>query len=88
MGNEKLFRNDDNYRYFLRKMKEYILPVAQLWTYFLMRNHFHLIVKIRAGNVIEEYFKLKKGKDYNPTTHPRFYYGTIYQLVKWLRKSV
>ncbi len=30
VGDELFFRNEENYRYFLRKMKEYILPVAQL----------------------------------------------------------
>ncbi len=66
VGNELLFRNEENYRYFLRKMKEYILPVAQIWTYSLMPNHFHLLVKIRDDSEIEAYYKLEKRKDYDP----------------------
>lgn len=68
VGSELLFRNEDNYRYFLGKMKAYILPVAQLWTYSLMPNHFHLLVKIKEDSIIEAYYKLKKGKDYSPAT--------------------
>ena len=66
VGDELLFRTEENYRYFLRKMKEYILPVAQIWTYTLLPNHFHLLVKIRDDSVIEAYYKLKKKKDFNP----------------------
>ena len=67
IGNEQLFRSDENYRYFLRKIKAHILPVAELWTYSLMPNHFHLVVKIREDNHIEDLYKTKKLKEYNPS---------------------
>ncbi len=68
VGNEKLFRSEDNHRFFLRKLKAHILPVAHLWTYSLMPNHFHLFVQIREDFSIETYYKKKKGKDFNPET--------------------
>ena len=52
VGNERLFRSEENYRYSLRKLKEHILPVAHFWTYSLMPNHFHLLVKVREEPVI------------------------------------
>ncbi|MBC7937064.1 MAG: hypothetical protein H7Y86_17075 [Rhizobacter sp.] len=64
-GDDKLFRSDENYWYFLRRIKKYILPVAHLWTYSLMPNHFHLFVKIKEDSVIENYYKIKKLKEFD-----------------------
>jgi len=52
-GNELLFKNDNNYRYFLGKYKVYISPIADLYAYCLMPNHFHFLVKIKSQNNIE-----------------------------------
>ena len=65
-GDDKLFRSEENYEYFIRKIKEYVLPVAHLWTYSLIPNHFHLFVKIKEDSVIEALYKIKKSKDYDP----------------------
>ncbi len=46
-GNEKLFLNDDNYSYFLQKYNHYINPIADTFTYCLMPNHFHFLVRIK-----------------------------------------
>jgi putative transposase len=66
VGNEKLFKSDDNYRYFLSKMAQHILPVADIFTYSLLPNHFHLVVRIKDEKNIIEYFELKKKKSFNP----------------------
>jgi len=44
VGNENLFRCDENYRYFLKKYAEHISPIADTFAYCLMPNHFHLSV--------------------------------------------
>ncbi len=59
-GSENLFRNDENYRYFLRKYADYIYPLADTYAYCLLPNHFHLMVRIRSEDVLFEYLK---GKD-------------------------
>ncbi|MFO7656252.1 MAG: transposase [Bacteroidales bacterium] len=46
-GNESLFRNDDNFIYFLEKYDEHLRLVANTYAYCLMPNHFHLLVKIK-----------------------------------------
>ena len=46
-GNENLFLENDNYRYFLQQYEKHIQPVADTLAYCLMPNHFHLLVKIR-----------------------------------------
>ena len=42
----KLFVNDGNYVFFLKKLDEYISKVAEVYAYCLLGNHFHLLVKI------------------------------------------
>jgi REP element-mobilizing transposase RayT len=47
IANEKLFLNENNYRYFLQKFSKYIVPIAETVCYCLMPNHFHFLVRIR-----------------------------------------
>jgi REP element-mobilizing transposase RayT len=47
-GWENLFVEDENYRFFLGKMNQYILPVSKLFAYCLMPNHFHLMAGMRS----------------------------------------
>jgi len=46
-GREKLFANEDNYKFFLKQYMFYISPIAHTLTYCLMPNHFHFVVKIK-----------------------------------------
>lgn len=62
VGNEKLFLTDENYRYFLQKLNQYILPVADVLAYSLLPNHFHLIVQVKAADTIIEFYKERKHK--------------------------
>ena len=43
-GIENLFRDEGNYVFFLHKVKKYISPHADLLSYCLMPNHFHLLI--------------------------------------------
>jgi REP-associated tyrosine transposase len=47
-GNENLFREKENYRFFLGKYDSYIHPVAETLAYCLMPNHFHFLIKIKT----------------------------------------
>lgn len=53
-GADDLFRETDNYRYFLEKYKKYILPIADTLAYCLMKNHFHLMVRIKDEECLME----------------------------------
>jgi len=46
-GSERMFRNNENYKYFLRRYKKYIDPIVKTYAYCLMPNHFHLLVQVR-----------------------------------------
>ena len=38
-GSKNLFRNKDNYRYFLKKAMQHITPIAEVYSYCLLPNH-------------------------------------------------
>ena len=51
-SNETLFYTRENYLFFLRKIREHVLPFAHILSYCLMPNHFHLILTIKPEGVI------------------------------------
>jgi putative transposase len=58
-GNELLFLNDENYRFFLQKYFDYISPIANTFCYCLMSNHFHFLIQIKAEYELELFFNQK-----------------------------
>ena len=58
-GFENVFREDENFRYFLEKYRLYITPIAETYAYCLMPNHFHLVIRIRKREVIEKQIQSK-----------------------------
>ena len=48
-GNNKqvIFLEDDNYKYFLNLLGKHILPIADIYCYCLLNNHFHILVRIK-----------------------------------------
>jgi len=73
---ENLFLEKRNYPYFLSLYSKYIEPIADTYAYCLMRNHFHLLLRIKTE---EEYLKetsrvletreVLKSKKFNPSQH-------------------
>lgn len=47
---ENLFVEDENYNHFLNLIKKHIVPMADVYAYCLMKNYFHLLVKIKSIN--------------------------------------
>ncbi len=52
VGQDNLFKNDDNYNFFLNKYAKYISPIADTFAYCLMPNHFHFAVRIKEEDQI------------------------------------
>jgi len=58
---ENLFLEDDNYIHFLNLIKKHLIPIAEIYAYCLLKNHFHLAVKIKSKEELEtENYKLDK----------------------------
>jgi len=49
---EHLFFEERNYGYFLQLYTRYIYPIADTFAYCLMRNHFHLLVRIKTEDEV------------------------------------
>ena len=70
IGNEKLFKNEENYIYFLKKFKEYINPIAESFSYVLMPNHFHFLIYVKNKNEIYHHYKELESKKEIPNLIP------------------
>ena len=64
-GFENIFTVDDNYRFYLDKYQQYILPIAETYAFCLLPNHFHLVVRIRRREVLEEVFRNFKSTNFS-----------------------
>lgn len=47
-GIENIFREEENYRFFLQQYAKYLSGVVDTYAYCLMPNHFHLMVGVRS----------------------------------------
>ncbi len=69
VGNELLFKTENDYKYFLIKIKRFILPWADVLSYCLIPNHFHLLVAIKEFEDIQNHlFKSKKDVNFPEKT--------------------
>ena len=89
-GWENLFSEPKNYEFFLGRLSMHVLPVAHLYAYCLMPNHFHLLLKIRDETVLTKYFT--SGKELidagsNPISQKPVKEMDGEQLIKKISKS-
>lgn len=63
IGDEKLFRTTENYKYFLQKLKHHTDSVCKLYAYALLPNHFHLVVKIEDEKTLLHILKKRKKRN-------------------------
>ena len=66
IGNEKLFLTEGNYLFFLQKCSQHTQQVADCFTYSLIPNHFHMLVKIKPAEHLIQLFETIKGKPFIP----------------------
>jgi len=65
-GNEKLFLNEENYKFFLGRFKIHVGPVANTFAYNLLPNHFHFLIRIKTLEEIKSHFlKVKRNKHFD-----------------------
>lgn len=53
-GNNKqpIFFTEENYRYFLKKVRKYLVPYCDILAYSLMPNHFHFMIHANENTII------------------------------------
>ena len=57
---ENLFIEDENYLHFLKLVKNHLVAVAEIYSYCLLKNHFHLVLKIKSKEEVEKNFAIDK----------------------------
>ena len=55
-GEELMFRNDENYRYFLQQFIKFVDPFVEVYSYCLMPNHFHFLIKVKTESQIRSVY--------------------------------
>lgn len=51
---EKIFFEEENYRYFLRRYKKYLLNYVDTYAYCLMPTHFHFCVRVKTEEITKK----------------------------------
>ena len=69
VGSELLFKTDADYKLFLQKLDRFTLPVANVYAYCLIPNHFHLMLKIKEPNEIPGLQKISEDEYSKHLTH-------------------
>ena len=54
VNRENIFFEERNYEYFLKLYWKHIAPVVDTFAYCLLRNHFHLAVRVKSEEEIQE----------------------------------
>ncbi|SIT96392.1 REP element-mobilizing transposase RayT [Epilithonimonas bovis DSM 19482] len=86
-GNNKeaIFFDDDNYRYFLKLLLKYIDPVADVYAYCLLKNHFHLLIRIKSEQEINvsdfKFSTIEKSKSINPSKQFSHFFNAYTQAI-------
>ena len=52
INGEDIFKLEKHYTLFLNKYIECIEPIANTYAYCLLRNHFHLLIKVKSESEI------------------------------------
>ena len=49
VSNRRLFKNEENFEFFLTKCSKYISPITTTYAYCLIPNHFHFLIQINEA---------------------------------------
>ena len=70
-NSQNIFFEEENYIYFLKLFAKYIIPIADIYCYCLMKNHFHFLLRIKEPDEIVEsqltFSTVEKPKLVNPS---------------------
>ncbi len=85
INSENLFKENRNHEYFLMLYKKHIDPIAETYAWCLLKNHFHLLVRIKS---YEEILQSQKEKNIKKTIVPHQSFGNLFNTyTKAINKS-
>ncbi len=57
---ERIFFEPENYLFFLKKIKQYLVPVADVLVYCLMPTHYHVVGRVKVPPQTSEILKISE----------------------------
>ena len=60
VGNELLFKTEKDYYFFLKKYERFILPYTEIYSYCLIPNHFHFLLRIKNPDETVKPFDIER----------------------------
>ena len=66
---EKIFFSEENYNYFLKLVEKYLLQISDIYSYCLLPNHFHFVLRIKAYEDLSDNIKEGKTKLHQPISN-------------------
>ncbi len=85
-GGDNLFREEENYHYFLRKWKQHIHPVADTLAYCLMPNHFHFMVTVKVRELLVKAMVKRRKFNYNQDLEGFSPKSTIDEIINYINR--
>lgn len=58
-NHENIFIEERNYDYFLKLLKKYVIPISEVYAYCLLKNHFHIALRIKEKAELPEQYQEK-----------------------------
>lgn len=62
VNGQNIFFEERNYEFFLRKYAQYVYPFVETFAYCLLKNHFHLSIRVRTEKEIRQFLDGKKAE--------------------------
>ncbi|WP_326982111.1 transposase [Chryseobacterium sp. MYb264] len=59
INGENIFKSERNYKFFLKKISELLIPVCEIYAYCLLPNHFHFLIKVKSDNELHSLVKVQ-----------------------------
>jgi putative transposase len=71
VNSNPIFKNEDNYHFFLKQFSKYLTNICDVCSYCLMPNHFHFLLKIKSKEEVMAFVEniLKPNKISNEGLH-------------------
>lgn len=70
-----LFNSDENYRYFLQLFVRHVAPIAQVYAYCLLPNHFHFLLRLRERDDILGNHELRQFWTHTESDRPHLFFS-------------
>jgi putative transposase len=85
---ENIFIEEKNFRLFMRLYQKYITPIADTYAYCLLRNHFHILIRVKRKDEILRSLEKPDMGDHRllhaPSRHFSNFFNAYTKVFNWM----